>query len=110
MSQTFHQNTHGENSTPVQNTGKMNLTVNNSRREGDTIEISGNVRAIGSVGGSNVRSTVYAGRDFENPNTTGIQCLRYHFSPFYCLWGFLTSLEKSTQLHKLKVIDKVGLR
>ena len=96
MSQTFHQNTHGENSTPVQNTGKMNLTVNNSRREGDTIEISGNVRAIGSVGGSNVRSTVYAGCDFENPNTTGIQCLRYHFSHFYCFIGTFDELRKTS--------------
>ena len=101
MSQIFHQNTHGENSTPVQNTGKMNLTVNNSRREGDKIEISGNVRAIGSVGGSNVRSTVYAGRAFENPETTGIQCLSYHFSPFYCLLGLLTSLGKTQLSGKL---------
>ena len=61
MSQTFHQTTYVEKGTPVQNTGEKSLTVDNSRREGDEIEIS------------NVQSTVYAGRAFKNPNTTGIR-------------------------------------
>ena len=108
MSITFHQTTDGENSTSVQNSGKMNLTVENSFNNNfnncnNKIEISGNIRAIGSVGGSNVQSTVYAGPAFENPNTTGniISCLRYHFSPSYCLFGSFTTFRKTQWSMKL---------
>ena len=72
---TFNQTTHGQNNTPVQNAGEMNLTVNNNRRDGDKIDISGNVGAIASVGGSNIRNTVYSGPALKTPTTTGIKCL-----------------------------------
>ena len=77
MSQTtFNQTTHGQHNTPVQSSG--NLTINNDNRPGggDTISIGGDVGTIGSVGGSNVRSTIYAGAGAgtvaKNPTTTGI--------------------------------------
>ena len=72
MSRTFHQNTYGENNTPVQNTGHMNLTVNHDNRPGDKISISGKVGAIGSVGGSNVRNTLHSGPSKEKQTKTGI--------------------------------------
>ena len=71
MSQTFNQTTHGENNTPVQNTGQMDLTVNNNHRDGDKIEISGKVGAIGSVGGSNIQNTLYSEPSVENTTSTG---------------------------------------
>ena len=75
MSPTFNQTTHGEHARPVQNSGHMNLTVNNDNhpRGGDSTSI-GNVEVIGSVGGSNVQNTIYAGSGTaeKNPNTTGI--------------------------------------
>ena len=70
MSRTFNQNTRGENNTPVQNTGHMNLTVNNNRQDGDRILISGKVGAIGSVGGTNVKNTLYSGPMVKETTTT----------------------------------------
>ena len=43
MSHTFNQTTHGKYNTPIQNAGRMDLNVNNSRRSGDKISIGGNV-------------------------------------------------------------------
>ena len=73
----FTQNTHGENNTPVVNTGHMNMNVNHDNRTGggDTISF-GNVGTVGNIGGSNNQSTVYSGaggRAAANaPTTAGI--------------------------------------
>ena len=78
MSQpTFNQTTHGEYCTPVQNHSGI-LTINNDNRPrgGDLFSFGGNIGAIGSVGGSDVRSTIYAGAGAgtpaKNPTPTGI--------------------------------------
>ena len=69
---TFSQTPHGENTTPVQNAGQMDLTVNNNRRDGDKIVILGKVGTLGSLGGSEVRNTLYSQPPVKNQTTTGI--------------------------------------
>ena len=69
---TFSQTLHADNTTPVQNAGQMDLTVNNNRRYGDKIVILGKVGTLASLGGSEVQNTLYSQPPGENPTTTGI--------------------------------------
>merc|ERR1712110_663796 len=73
MSHTFNQTTHGKYNTPVQNTGQMDLTVNNSRRSGDNISIGGSVGTIGSVGGQNIQNKFSSGKAVKNPTTKEVE-------------------------------------
>ena len=82
---TFNQNTHGANSTPIQNTGSMNLTVDHSQRSGDTISIGGNVGNIGSVGGSNIQNTINSGNTAKNRAASGTS--KYH-DIYYMQYSF----------------------
>ena len=84
MSHTFNQTTHGKYNTPVQNAGRMDLSVNNSRRSGDNISIGGNVGMIGSVGGENVRNNLSSGAAPPTP-TPGISMYIFQCG-FYYMW------------------------
>ena len=86
MSHTFNQTTNGKYNTPVQNTGQMDLSVNNSRRSGDNISIVGHVGMIGSVGGQDVRNnlSVLTAGVYPTP-TPGISMYIFQCG-FYYMW------------------------